>query len=250
MSSKTLSEALSHISDEKLWDAINVYERKKRRRMFCFRVAAAVVTVAIVLCAVLTHGGQGIVTGNAGLTVYAYDLTDDPYVRCALDEDTVSAPLWWCPALNYICGLPITLDVSPDFVPEAEITLDVSTDYGKFYGHPNEEKYKEMPLSYIAQEDLGGSFTITNGETIFWSLVTVEEHEAICANDGFYVDVILRGDGNIIGCGVIHIVSKNGQMDYAADGVRSVGFPQVDGAYQNVTEEYARQVLAELREGG
>lgn len=255
MLGEKLSEALGGISDGKVQAAAEVYDKKRKKRTVWFRAAAVAATIAIVLSAVLWQRNteEEFVTAPGILKVYAYDVTSgttpENMVSYELEEGTISAPLWWCPALSYIRGLPITLKVLNSAYSEMEITMDISSDCGEFYGHPDEEKYKDSPLDYIAQEKLGSSFTINDGETIFWSLSNSDNLEALCAAGGFYVDVIIRAESNIVGCAVIKVVSADDmQFHYSVGDVKTLGFPPVDGEFQNVTEEYVQQELAKMKQ--
>jgi hypothetical protein len=62
-----------------------------------------------------------------------------------------------------------------------------------------------------------------------------------------YVEIIIKLEEHIIGYAVIEINHEAG-LNYNAVVLKSVLFPQIDGEYQNVSEEYVEAAIKKIKE--
>lgn len=266
MLGKDIAGALGGIPDEKIMDAMNVYKRKQRSRNILFRAAAVAATLAIILTAALwprKTEDEKTITSPGFLKVYAYDLSSGVAISeqegVDLADSLVESPSAWWIGMNMYYGLPLTLNVSDERFEGMVVTFDVIAEHGNFYGDIYSEKYKKNAEDKVASmndAELGDTFTIENGESIFWEdrkirqeasaqgLLT-EEYLAELG-DLIYVDVIVKADDQIAGYAVI-VINHHSGLTYTA-AVREVVFYMMeDGTIQEVTEEYVRQEIARLK---
>ncbi|MDD2959383.1 MAG: hypothetical protein PHR92_12820 [Lachnospiraceae bacterium] len=130
----------------------------------------------------------------------------------------------WSLAMNSYPGLPLKLSL-PEY-PNA--TFDVTISDGEFF-------LWELGKSTQNITELGSSFSVDNGTTLYWSNARYMGTEA-------YANVVMRDGKNIVGYAVIKIYTADienapAQL-YQAIMLKSVSFPKVDGKYQNVTDKY------------
>lgn len=234
-------------------------------RRAAIRVAAVAAAVAIFVTAMLwpRKTEDGIVTAPGVLKVYAYDITTGTdihnMVSYELTESVVADTRAWTPIMNSLYGLPLTLKVEDPNYSNMDVAFDVSVSHGGFYGDIHSSKYKKEDevVASLDEVDFGSEFTVDNGETIFWNCPDLFD-EAADKNINFYdlieeigsiqVRITVRADSNIVGYGVLEIKSEEVGW-FTASVVETVKFPQVNGAFQNVTADYVWQKIDESKLG-
>ncbi len=245
MKRETFDQAFEQISDGLLEDALNVYNKKRSRRQLWMRVAAVAATVAIVLTATLWQGktpdGE-IVSAPGILKVYAYDATEaanseemEFYDITGVDISVGDKLLpYWSPYMSKVTMIPYTLQVDEEYYKDMEITFDVKVNCGRFY--------LDRGLTNLEQK-----FTVENGAVIYWhggALGKVEE--AIAADGGIFAEIIIRADGEIVGCGVIKmrldIMNESMPVCYP-NRCDAVCYPMINGELQDVTETHVNEYI-------
>lgn len=259
MSGKEISEALSGISDEMVEEtALTREEKKSRAKTIWFRIAAMAATVAIVLTVSLwpRETEDGYVTAPGILKVYGYDIStgtsiEDMEMR-ELEEE-MCAPLGaWFPGMNSQMGIPLKYIVEDDTLADSEVTFHIRVNCGEFHGDYRLDKYKENPedvLGTMESSFLGDDFIIENGETVEWRVLTgVHDWDGAVSDDGgVFVEAIIRADDHIIGYSLVKIDKHSTQSVYYAIIVSSEYYPKTGDQYQEVTEEYVRQEIANCK---
>ncbi|MBE6917284.1 MAG: hypothetical protein E7470_05225 [Ruminococcaceae bacterium] len=268
MKRETFDQAFEQISDGLLEDALNVYNKKRSRRQLWMRVAAVAATVAIVLTATLWQGktpdGE-IVSAPGILKVYAYDTTTGTsikdMVRGELREGVISHPYRWTMGMNWLYGLPLTLCIEEEQLKGMEITFDVSVEVGEYWADNMNPKYNKNHNDPVADTDdikLGKTFTVDNGETIFWIANDLYDKDAMggkpfleavkAYNNKFTTRIIIKADGNIVGYAVVFIRYEDDGW-FAAYLSKTIYYPLIDGGFQNVTEGYVNNEMdSEIKE--
>ena len=261
MSGKDLSEAMNDIGNDKVMEAMHVYERKRSYKGLWLRAAAAAAALAIVLTVVFWPGkteNGGIITAPGIMRVYGYDLDSgtefEDMIRYELTDSVVTETEGYAVVMNRLYGLPLTLEVPEESVEGKKITLDVSVDHGGFYGDIHSAKYKkdkEDTVASLPDVDFGDHFTVENGETIFWRTRELFE-EAIAAGVSVYdfletignvihVQILIKADDHIVGYSVVAIHYKDGF--FFASVRETISFPEVDGKFQKISEEAVRDMM-------
>ena len=265
MSEHSLINALSDIADDKIADALGVYERKRHQRSIFFRIAAVAATIAILLTVSLwpqKAEDDRTITSPGFLKVYAYDLSSGTPIEqqegVDLADRLIESPSAWWLGMGSYYGLPIKIKIADDKFADKKITFDITTAYGNFYGDIKSDKYKKNPEDTVAKlsdAELGSCFTIENGETIFWEDRKIDK-EAISQGllpeqfleklgNIIYVDIIVKADNNIAGYAVVAINYHGGV--YTAAVREIVSYPNDNGDLQEVTEAYVRQEIANCK---
>lgn len=243
MLGKDLSQALSDIADDKIEVAANLPQA--RRRPVWVRVAACAAVLALLVGAMLfwpgetkTEDGQ-IVAVPGVMRVYAaeWELTDDPNeIYYAPIGGVISSGMAvWAPFTNVAgFGIPLTFCVPESLWGEVEITFDITAEYGYFLDKK------------IDPRNLGDTTSLNNGEKVHWRGNSIFDiANAVGENGLLYIDVIIYADGHIVGCGVISLVYK----EYAcmAYSLTTVGYPLIDGEYQNISEAIVLDHIENLK---
>lgn len=259
MSGKEISEALSDISDEMVEQtALTREEKRSRGKMIWFRIAAMAATVVIVLTVSLwpRKTEDGYVTAPGILKVYGYDIStgtsiEDMEMR-ELEEEWRSSLGIWAPGMNIHMGIPLKYIAEDDTLADSDVTFHIRVNCGEFHGDYRLDKYKENPgdlLGTMESSFLGDDFVIENGETIEWRFLTGEhDWEGTVSKDGgVFVEAIIRADGHIVGYSLVKIDKHPTQSIYYAIMVSSAYYPKNGDQYQEVTEEYVRQEIANCK---
>ena len=97
-------------------------------------------------------------------------------------------------------------------------------------------KIGEMPESPII---FTKNLNANSDDLIFWT--SIEYLDDGSGVTEAFVEIILKLEQNIIGYAVIWCVRDDGAI------IKSVLFPQVDGKYQNISEEYVKAAFEEVR---
>ena len=237
MLGKDLSEAMGGIADEKIMDAMQAYEKKKGHRNLWLRVASVAAALAIILTAAFwprkAENGE-IITAPGIMRVYGYDLEESQNIDALEKYELTSNDNYYMiisnDALSVSWKTRFTFEVPEDYFANAEITFDVSCKYKEFCDH----------------------ITVGNGKGIvFDSWEVGKQVNAIRKEVGdgsFYLDIIIRADGNVVGYGVIAFCFCYDGQACKAYWFKTVCFPLVDGQYQNVSEEYVWEQIANCKQ--
>lgn len=237
MSGKDLSEAMGGIADEKIESAIHAYEKKGTRRNVWFRVAAVAAMLAIVLTVALwprqSENGE-IITAPGIMKVYGYDWEESQNIDALEKYELTSNEdyfrmIYFAP-LSANIKSTFTFEVPEDYFGDAVVTFDVSCEYKEFC------------------DDI----TVDNRKGIVfdsWELVKpLHEIGKEVGNGNFYLDIVIRADGNIVGYGVIAFCFYKDGQACKAYWFKTVCFPLVDGQYQDVSEEYVWEQIAQCKQ--
>lgn len=234
------------------------------------KVAAVAAVVALLIGSLFfwpsggkTDNGQ-IVAVPGVLKVYACESKDMDTISVEeyqlIEGMEPSYKTAWSPIVNLLTrGVTLTLRVDEETLTGHTITYDVSVNCGELYGDVFHEKYREEG-DPIGKENWDNAFwgkhgVGENGETIHWMgdelyfdrdpKISLEE--AIETVGRIHLDIIIKADGNIVGYAVLEMICTNLNLCiFNAVLVDSKFYPKVDGAFQNVTEEYVREQIAEI----
>ena len=207
--------------------------------------------------------GYELVKMSGVLKVYACEAKDMDNIQreeyLLIEGTEPSYKTAWSPIVNLLTrGVTLTLRVEEKSLSMHELSYEVSVNCGELYGDVFHEKYREEgdPIgkenwdnAYWGKQGIG-----ENGETIHWtgdelffgreSETTLEE--AIEKAGRIHLDIIVKADGNIVGYVVLEMICTNTKVCiFNAVLVDSGYFPKVDGEFQNVTEEYVRELIEE-----
>lgn len=261
MLGKDLSEAMTGIADEKVQSAMEAHPRRGRGRNIWIRVAAMAATLAILLTAALwpRENENGIVTAPGILKAYAYEMKGSDKIDITemegmelVDDSIPSYMAIYCPFMSVARGVVITPVVAEESLKDAEITYEVTANYGELYGDFYSEKYTGGNKIQATREEafLGKQASIKNWETIYWEGKELLGEDSVALTEKVYVDMIIKADGNIVGYGIFEmdpwvedgmVVGLTGHLKH------TVFYPLVDGEYQEITADYVGQQIAEYK---
>lgn len=194
------------------------------------------------------------------LKVYAGDVKNMDAIQKEeqlLIEMEPSYKTAWSPIVNLLCaGVRLTLVVDEESLLEHEITYDISVNYGELCD--TVDNINAVP-GHDGTQVWGKTHVAVNGEAICWDggelldLMSKEEdlfenkvEDLLTQIDEIYMRIIIKADGNIVGYTLIEMVCTNVNLClFNAMIVESGCFPKVDGEFQNVTEEYVRDLVTE-----
>ena len=246
MNKQELQGAFSkiHASDALMKEVLSV-EKEKRTVSFGWKHAvrlAAMVAVAAILVGVMAFwpGSSdpekpGIIAMPGVLKVYAAETelteTDDVIYQTPIGGVVNSEMAVWMPFTSVAgFGIPLTLCVPESLWGDAEITFDVSAEYGYFLDQKMDTK------------NLGSDIKLGNSEKVYWRGESIFDiADAVGENGVFYIDVIIRADERIVGYGVISLV----YTEYAcmASAAVTMGYPLIEGEYQDISEEFVLEQM-------
>lgn len=268
---RALYDAISDIDPALIQEATMTRQARVLRTVWRVAAAAAMVAILIGALAGLPFGltdDEEYVTAPGALSIRAYALDENEIseISSTVLEEGVELP-WeyvWSPVINSLRGLPIKLDFPTEGYGDAEITLEISTTGGSFFG--KRVRYQDPDTLEYYMGDypyLGSNFTISNNYTIYWNTFS-KTVDSLTGKEIYvhepprhsYVDITILADGIIVGYAVVEIYEQlpEGESNYI-DGVHRgylfrvveiVNFPQVDGEYQTVTRGYVEKKCEEL----
>ena len=241
MNKQELKGAFSriHASDDLMKEVLSVEHENKTTwnvRRTLWRVAAVAAAVAILVTALVfwpeSTGTEepGIIAVPGVMKVYAaeVELTNESEViyQAPIGGGINSENPVWMPFTSVAgFGIPLTFSIPESIWGDVEITFDVSAEYGYFLDQK------------INTHKLGSSISLEDREKVYWRGNSIHDiADAVGENGVFYIDVIIRADGRIVGYGVVFLAYQN----YACIAYSAVTmvYPLVDGEYQNITEDF------------
>lgn len=185
--------------------------------------------------------------GFLTLTASAASLDDDTTIEFPSEEtiimqEGIEVPITynWNPAMSSRPGIPLNLS-APGY---QNTTFEVSVDGGALLlWEDNTVTHMSIPLY------------VENGTTIYWSSLSKSTSGSVetMENSRAYIDIIIREDTTIVGYAVVKIELDHSDATteypctYYATLVKSVSFPKVNGSYQNITYEYVRMEMEQLK---
>ena len=232
MNREKLAKAIGEIDSRYLEEAIHYSgaKGKKRRPGRWLRLGMA----AACLCAVLAAGAfilfspADVVTTSGFFTVTACAASSDEEL---VMEEGIPLPtdFCWCLAMSSQPGLPLQLNAAGH--PEA--VFSVSVEGGSLLLWENDQiTTVESP------------FAAEDGTTIYWNCLMPagEDRFAEYTGETAYVRFVIREAGHIVGYAVIQIYTDSPENEaiplYCAKLLKSISFPQVNGEYQKIAEQY------------
>ena len=212
------------------------------------------------------------VTAPGLLIVRAYAV--DEYGNATVESVQLEEGVTFTPEVeyefnkNYVQHFPFSFHLDQKDYQDMEITLEVSTNAGIFYKNEpfNPEHLKLSPAEQVLENNYGQHFRVSADKNLYWrplgfdydhlkqqvesgnpKALDVMRAYLVEENPSF-IDVIIRGNDLIIGYCVIEIREINGLTGYSAakfsfELIKMVSFPQVEGRWQNVSEEYVQEEI-------
>lgn len=251
MNGRKISAALTALPEDMVAEAM---EPGWSGQSFSWLRLAACLAIIVGLCFGFWPADSEIVTAPGLLTVTVYAMHEETLLEAIILDDGVDFlySQKWHPGINIVPGLPISLDYA---TLNNTVYLDITVDGGSVFrseisqalGFPDQSEYHEIEVQT--------QFTSKNPVTIYWKAYAVlDDGSYLPAEDTSYLDIVIYEGDAITGYAVIMIqktydVSSNLANGYYAALLESRYFPCVDGKYQDVTEEYVRSIIEEVKRG-
>jgi hypothetical protein len=246
----------------------------KRKSKADFRLIAKQVAVCAAMLALLMGtvyfwpaSEENYITAPGLITVRAHEVDDTGNATIesvVLEQGVKFTPEYiFNPGANYQPSFPISFDVQHELYQGMQISFEVNTNAGIFEKHlPGDLSHVDKSLTeqYLYYY-FGQHFTVDADTTIYWKPLAFDyEYMRVQFEKGnndlsqtyrelpypegpVYVDIIIRAANHIVGYCVIEIT-----VDSAVTGVYAnvfsfeivsmISFPQVNGQWQNVTDQY------------
>lgn len=272
MLNEDISKALGDISDDLLLGAMGVPERKKRRRIsvgVCL-AAACLVLLPLVLAILLQPESQPIQVAPGVITVLAHGL--DEAGNSTQQTDVLEEGEVFRSEKRKDGGdgliFPLSFRVDADQYSGMELRMWIYTTAGIFAKPPQEQQAgKDLPrIQQYLMNYYGQEYEIEAGENVYWQTDGFDylymEEQLQKGNYDFaqayqdhdfdrgpsHIYVILRADGHLVSFCRIRITladesAHRSERQFCFQVVTSISFPQVDGRWQEITEESLREVL-------
>ena len=238
MNKQELQGAFSkiHASDDLSRKVLSV-EKDQNKVGFAWRPAVRVATAAALMVAILIGAivfwpvedsqEPGIIAVPGVMKVYACELDDadaETLQKKELTNDWNYYQMITNPLLSGRFCMPMTFKIPEDYFGDHEVEFEILSDY----------------------EDLFQNVWVKNGESILldsWSLSDVMRLIYSEVGDGgeFYLDIVIRADGNVVGYGVVSFCFC-GPVSYAYE-FSTVCYPMQDGQFQDVSMEYVLEQM-------
>ena len=186
--------------------------------------------------------------GVLTLTASAASLDEDTTIEFPSEEtiimqEGIEVPITynWNPAMSSRPGIPLNLS-APGY---QNTTFEVSVDGGELllWEEDNTITHMSTPLY------------VENGTTIYWSSLSQSTSGSVetMEHSPAYIDIVILEDTTIVGYAVVKIEldhldsTTKDPYTYYATLVKSISFPKVNGGYQNITYEYVRMEMEQLK---
>lgn len=149
----------------------------------------------------------------------------------------LSSSLYW--------GIQFAPQLLEQNLRNADVTYDVRVNYGALSHLVETGNWKD---SYTVDDGQHGVYptdqTFSWKGHDLWGMTTDELGlpDVLVQVGGVWVDIVVKVDDNIVGCAVFEIVPYQ-NFGLTARYVCSEYYPQVNGRYQNITEEFVQKRL-------
>ena len=278
MLNEDISKALGDISDDLLLNAMEIPERKKRRRvsLTVSLAAACLLLLPLLLASLFQPKPQPVQTGPGVITVLAHglDAVGNPTQQTdVLKEGEIFQSEKQKDSGNGQTFL-LSFRVDASQYPGMELRMRVYASAGIFRKPPKDEQVdQELPeLERLLRRYYGQEYEVEVGQSVYWQTDGFDylymEQQIEKGNYDFasayrdhdfekgpaYIHVLLRADGNLVGFCRIRITLADetvhkSDRQFCFQVVASVSFPQVDGRWQDVSEAQLRELLLRDVEG-
>lgn len=249
------------------------------------RFAAVAAVIAILLTTLLWPVDENYVTGPGLFVVMAHAVDDTG--NAIVESEALQVGMEFPPTIRYEVNSHrekclFIFSVKEGSYPGMALSAEVKTNAGIFGGKPfdiNEYLKFEQDDELVGYSDArqlvmgyyGQHFTVEMDKAIHWLaygfdydyMVQEIEKGNTDANTAYklfnfennpsFIDVIFRADDKIVGYCVIAIYETSTKEDYPVrefsfELLTMVGFPQVDGRYQSVSEAYVDEQIQKCHE--
>ena len=256
MNKQELTGALSHIhaSDNLKQEVLTMKSKSKPNFRLIAKRAAVCAAVLIIMLSVMLWRNlfDNVYTEQNVLKVYACDINslENGEVKEATLLNGIDTSPWHClcdPGFSANTYLPFTFSFSEDYYPGEEITFDIYADFADLWRYTRDGD--PDVLGGLDSERFGKYATISNNSTILWECNDADQLEEIVGDQGFfYISIIIRADGQIVGYGLITLqLSTDPVRTATAVQCTTVSFPAVDGKKQSVSESYVWLQIEQLK---
>lgn len=280
MLNERINNALGDISDDLLQSAMQSREKKKRRRSIDFAAVVAAAALVLVLLGLnlLQPKEKNLITAPGVIQVLAHGLDENGDLTGQieeLEEGEIIQLEKRSDADSQIFPLSFLVDESR--YSGMDLRMRVYATAGIFRNHEADiQQYPDLPEAVrLLRCYYGQTYEIEVGENVYWQTDGFDylymEDQVNKGNYDFataylhhnfekgpaYIHVLLRADGHIVGFCRIQITLADDSV-YKADRqfcfqvVTCISYPQVDGQWQDVSEEdiqaHLRRDLERLRQ--
>ena len=172
------------------------------------------------------------------------ELTAYHLLQCKMEGTSavyggLASSLYWA-----ICFTPEILETD---LQNAAVTYDVRVNYGEMIHFDKDD------MRYVQD---GNHAVYAAGQTFLWQghdlwCMTTDELglvEVLAQVGGVWIDVVVKVDDNIVGCAVFEIIPYQ-NFGLTAQYVCSEYYPQINGRYQEITEEFVQKRLEAIHQG-
>lgn len=245
MNTKKFSEAMDELDDKYINEAIQYQRAKQKHNWFLKGAIAACLCLCIAIGWLVYDPSSDFVSVPGLFTITAYALSPSEELSFMEEYEMVQGiempvEYGWSQEVSCVPGLPFKLSMA-DW-PNA--TFDISVDGGHFVLWVDD---KIIPMD--------STFSVNNDTNIYWvdylDETETESHVGTYAANKVYADMVVRDGDNIIGYAVIKIYTHDPEdqhvRTFGAVLLQSVSFPLVNSEYQNVTEEYVKSQIEQIK---
>lgn len=278
MLNECIHNALGDISDDLLQSAMQSRKKKNRRRSIDLAAVVAAAALVLVLLGLtfLQPKEESLITAPGVIQVMAHGMDDSGNLTGQtekLDEGEIFQPEK--SGSNQVFPLSFMVDESQ--YPGMELRMEVYASAGIFRNQEADRlQYPDLPeTERLLRCYYGQIYEIDVGENVYWQtdgfdyLYMVEQvkkgnYDFSTAyrrhdfeNGPAYIHVLLLADGHIVGFCRIKITladdsAHKSQQKFCFQVVTCISYPQVDGRWQDVSQEdiwdHLRQELERLQQ--
>lgn len=241
--------------------------RRTRNRILQFAAAAAVLALLLTLPGLFSKEEKYVTApGMLAIRAYAVNSTEDPDMNGTVMEEGIDFPYdyVWGNGTNIASGIPIYLSIADESIADTNISWEIRMEDGLFQKSDDGNFHPED----TCEDYLGRHFTVPNNTMLLWSNIYYAPELLPLPNtpvepgmideyigESTYVEAIVRSDGHIIGYAVIEILGLPSPLEgyeqygiccFAPKLVAANYYPKVNGEFQEITEEYILQQIANV----
>ncbi len=269
MLNERIHNALGDISDDLLQSAMQSREKKKRRRSIDLAavVAAAALVLVLLGLALLQPKEKNLITAPGVIQVLAHGVDESGNLTDETDE-LEEGEIFQAEKRGGSQVFPLSFLVDESQYPGMDLSLEVYASDGIFRNREADSlQYPDLPeAERLLRCYYGQTYQIDVGENIYWQTdgfdylymqEQVEKGNYDCSTayrrrdfekGPAYIHVLLLADGNIVGYCRIKITladdsAHKSQQQFCFQVVTCISYPQVDGRWQDVSQEDIRDHL-------